>query len=112
MQRADSVEKTMMLERLRTEEGGDRGENGWHHHLSVHEFEQTLGDSEGQGILVCYIPLSHKVRHELVTKQQLLTELTTEQLFLPHKGENFPLNEFFNFLEIKETVSSNKIYFS
>ena len=26
---------------------------GWHHPLSGHEFEQTPGDSEGQGILVC-----------------------------------------------------------
>ena len=24
-----------------------------HHQLSGHEFEQTLGDSEGQGSLVC-----------------------------------------------------------
>ena len=26
---------------------------GWHHQLSGHEFEQTLGDSEGQGSRVC-----------------------------------------------------------
>ena len=26
---------------------------GWHHWLSGHEFEQTLGDDEGQGSLVC-----------------------------------------------------------
>ena len=26
---------------------------GWHHQLNGHEFEQTLGDSEGQGRLVC-----------------------------------------------------------
>ena len=26
---------------------------GWHHWLDGHEFEQTLGDSEGQGSLVC-----------------------------------------------------------
>ena len=25
---------------------------GWHHQLKGHEFEQTLGDSEGQGSLV------------------------------------------------------------
>ena len=25
----------------------------WHHQLNGHEFEQTLGDSEGQGSLVC-----------------------------------------------------------
>ena len=27
---------------------------GWYHWLSGREFEQTLGDSEGQGSLVCY----------------------------------------------------------
>ena len=26
---------------------------GWHHQLNEHEFEQTLGDSEVQGSLVC-----------------------------------------------------------
>ena len=29
---------------------------GWHHQLDGHEFEQTLGDGEGQGSLVCCIP--------------------------------------------------------
>ena len=29
---------------------------GWHHQLNGHEFEQTPGDSEGQGSLVCYSP--------------------------------------------------------
>ena len=29
---------------------------GWHHWHDRHEFEQTLGDSEGQGSLVCCIP--------------------------------------------------------
>ena len=26
---------------------------GWHYPLNEHKFEKTLGDSEGQGILVC-----------------------------------------------------------
>ena len=26
---------------------------GWHHRLNEHEFEQTAGDSEGQGRLAC-----------------------------------------------------------
>ena len=26
---------------------------GWHHRLNGHEFEQTLGVSDGQGNLVC-----------------------------------------------------------
>ena len=29
---------------------------GWHHGLNGHEFEQTLGDSKGQGSLVCCSP--------------------------------------------------------
>ena len=28
--------------------------------LNEHEFEQTLGDSEGQGNLACFIPQGHK----------------------------------------------------
>ena len=33
---------------------------GWHHQLNGDEFEQTLGDSEGQGSLACCSPWSHK----------------------------------------------------
>ena len=33
---------------------------GWHHRLNRHEFEQTLEDGEGQGILVCCSPSGHK----------------------------------------------------
>ena len=29
---------------------------GWHHRLNGHEFEQTPGDSEGQGSLECCSP--------------------------------------------------------
>ena len=29
---------------------------GWHHWLNGHEFEQTPGDSDGQGSLLCYSP--------------------------------------------------------
>ena len=43
---------------------------GWHHQLNGQEFEQTLGDSEGQGSLVCYSPWGHRVTHDLVTEQQ------------------------------------------
>ena len=34
---------------------------GWHHQLNGHEFEQTLGDNEGQGRLACHSPWGHKV---------------------------------------------------
>ena len=33
---------------------------GWHHRLSGHESEQTLGDGEGQGSLACCSPWGHR----------------------------------------------------
>ena len=33
---------------------------GWHHWINGDEFEQTLGDSEGPGSLVCCSPWGHK----------------------------------------------------
>ena len=33
---------------------------GWHHQLSVYEFEQIPGDGEGQGSLACCSPWGHK----------------------------------------------------
>ena len=33
---------------------------GWPHQVNGHEFEQTLGDSEGQGSLKCCSPWAHK----------------------------------------------------
>ena len=41
---------------------------GWHHRLHGHEFEQTLGDSEGQGSLSCCSPCGCK---ELDMTEQL-----------------------------------------
>ena len=32
---------------------------GWCHRLNRHEFEQTLGDSDGQGSLACCSPWGH-----------------------------------------------------
>ena len=34
---------------------------GWHHQLNGHEFEQALGDGEGQGGLVCCSPWGRKM---------------------------------------------------
>ena len=41
---------------------------GWHHKLNGHEFEQTPGDGEGKGSLVCCSPWVHK---ELDMTEQL-----------------------------------------
>ena len=41
----------------------------WHQVLNGHDFEQILGDSEGQGSLAFCSPCGHKeVRHELATE--------------------------------------------
>ena len=56
MGRADSLEKTMMLGKIegRKRKGWQRMR--WCHWLSGHYFEQTAGDTEGQGSLVCCSP--------------------------------------------------------
>ena len=48
---------------------------GWHHGLAGHEFEQILGDSGGQGSLVCYSPWGHRVGHDWATEQQVSISL-------------------------------------
>ena len=68
MRTADSLEKSLMLGK--TEDRRRRWVTedemvGWHHQLNGPEFEQTPGDSEGQGTLVCYSPWeSQRVRHD------------------------------------------------
>ena len=61
--RADSLEKALMLGKTEgEEEKGMTGDEmiGWHHWLNGHEFEPALGNSEGQGSLVCYSPWGPK----------------------------------------------------
>ena len=43
---------------------------GWYHRLNEHEFEQTLGDGEGQGSLACYSPWGRKELDMTVQSQQ------------------------------------------
>ena len=33
---------------------------GWRHQLNGYKFEQTLGDNEGQGSVLCCSPWGHK----------------------------------------------------
>ena len=74
MQRANSLEKTL------PDAGKDWGQGekgvtedemvGWHHWHNGHEFEQTQGDSEGQGSLTCCSLWGYKESDDLVTEQQ------------------------------------------
>ena len=47
----------------------------WHHQLNGHEFEQALGDGEGQGSLECCSPWGHK---ELDMTEQLNNNSVSE----------------------------------
>ena len=69
MWRADSLEKNL-------DAGKDWGQKekeatkdemvGWHQWYNRHGFEQTLGDDEGQGSLVCCSPWGCRVGHVLL----------------------------------------------
>ena len=56
MRRGDSLEKTLMLGKTE----GRRRRGNRHHQLNGQESEQTQGDSEGQGSLVCCSSWGHK----------------------------------------------------
>ena len=68
-------------ERLKAEGEEDyRGWDGWMASpTNWYEFEQTLGDDEGQGSLTCCSPWSCKerVRHNLATEQQFTEHFRT-----------------------------------
>ena len=63
---------------------------GWHHQLSGHEFEQTLGDSEGQGNLAHCSPRScRELDMKLVTEQQLYIRQILPVWLLFRWGDKF-----------------------
>ena len=63
MQRANSLEKNTNAGKYWGQEEKRVTEDEiveWHHQLNGHEFEQTPGDGEGQGSLVCCSPWGQK----------------------------------------------------
>ena len=59
----DSLEKALMLGKMRQEEKGMTEDEmvGWHHQLDGYEFEQAPRVGDGQGSLVCCNPWGRKV---------------------------------------------------
>ena len=57
---------------------------GWHYRLDGHEFEQALGDGEGQGSLVCCSPWGRKESYttERLNGTDLLLLLSGFSLFI------------------------------
>ena len=80
MWRANSLEKTLMLGKIkgRRRRGPQRM---WWLDGNWHEFEQAVGDGEGQGSLACYSPWDRK---ELDTTEQLNSNLLNYSCFSQH----------------------------
>ena len=73
MQRTDSFEKTLMLGTIESKRRRGQQRMRWLEGITDsmgHEFEQTLGDSEGRGSLACCSPWDLRVGHDLATQQQ------------------------------------------
>ena len=63
MQRADSLEKTLMLGKIEGKKRSGQQRMRWLDSITDSvdvKFEQTLGDSGGQESLVCCSPWGHK----------------------------------------------------
>ena len=86
MQRTDSLEKTLMLEKI--EGKRRRGDGGWDGEIAslTHEFEQTLGDTGGQGSLVCSCPWGHRKSQ---TRLSDLTKTNPQQAGSGVQGEMY-----------------------
>ena len=56
---------------------------GWHHRLNGHEFEQALGDGEGQGGLVCCRSWGHKESDttELLNNNKVYNNIMFKKMF-------------------------------
>ena len=66
---------------------------GWHHQLNRYEFEQTSGDGEGQGSLVCCSPWGHK---ESDTTEWLNNNIAFYVCFL-----GFPNSFFYSHIDVQ-----------
>ena len=73
MQSADSLQKALMLGKFEGKRRRGQQRMRWLDGITNSmdmEFEQTPGDSEGQGSLACCSPWSCRVRHYLAAEQQ------------------------------------------
>ena len=79
---------------------------GWHHWLNGHEFEQALGDGEGQGSLACCSPWGRK---ESDTTEQLNNNRLRSPYTFPHPSCKSPniltFQDNFNHLKIVQSSS-------
>ena len=84
---------------------------GWHHLLNGHEYEQTPGDSEGQGSLACCEFMgSQRVRHTWGTEQQQMWILY-KNIYWDTLKIQTTCNTFFSFIIFKNELQKHNFYF-
>ena len=66
MQKASSLEKTLMLGKIEDKKRTGQQRTRWLYSITnpMHESEQALGNSEGQESLECCSPQDHRVWHD------------------------------------------------
>ena len=79
---------------------------GWHHRFSGHEFEPTLGNSEGQGSLVCCSPWGRK-ESDMLERLNNNNTATSEQVrdLTPQNSKAHALSQFVCFFQGSWTPS-------
>ena len=83
---------------------------GWHHRLNGHEFEQALGDGEGQGSLACCRP---RGRQELGMTERLNNNKINKffvEVQVPFFTKVLFIHQFI-YLPINETCTKSSLYF-
>ena len=116
MLRANSLEKTLKLEKFEGRKATTEDEMvGSHHQLNGHEFEQALGDCEGQGSHVYCSPWEHKESEK--TEQLNNNKISASRIGIreaawnDYNGSTWQIVQRIklgDFLEIPVTISNNE----
>ena len=98
MQRADSLQKTLMLGTIKGSKRRMTEDEmvGWHHWLNGHEFEQAPGVGDGQGSLACCSSWGRKESdttewlnwNELVNRSEILNIYIKKKRWVKWKERN------------------------
>ena len=99
MQRANSLEKALMLGKTEVRRRRGQQRTRWLYGITNNgqEFEQAPGNGEGQGSLVCCSSWGHSVRQDWVTEQQLLhARLSRPSLSLGVCSNSCPLSRWYH----------------
>ena len=96
---------------------------GWHYWLHGHEFEQTVGDNEGQGSLACCSPCdckeldmteqlnNNKESEFLQSRCQHLWRLRSVPVYLPFSAPRGYLHFLVKALQHLHSLSFSHLYF-